>query len=570
MNHPSPQQHVHTRSPVELFTGFAAPTSNTTFAPNQFFDVCLRYHSRGVVRLVAYLIRQTLGWCDANGQPLHERVEISYRELIEKAGISRGVIRRSLDEAIAGGFIECVRPGKASSAHAKAESAHYQLRWDTSPQYHKDPNNFRGFFEGEGNRTDIPNQFFDHVVPHEALSVVKVVGSVIRFSIGFQARHGRRRQQASLSYRDIERYARLRDTHTLAAAIRHAEECHYILRLQDGIFDPNGGAQSRPAIFALRWADSSPFYPTGSETPAALIVADRFKNPSGTGSKTPAANRFKNPSDIQTKLTKEIVKQQQAVVETPEALAFLKREGFSEEVARSLSAGFPSERIREQIEWLARRAPSRNRLGMLRRAIEENWPAPEELRHAEVSKERDFAQNFYAGLAGNPRMAVAEPSNRDLQVAAEFVARLLAAKPMKVDAAAWARDFARYVRARKRETDVASLVLALRLHGDAWLLRFAQTQDQNRNAEIETARAAHRAKFANLWLEFIANSERTCRVERAEDYTAFLKRVENTRWRLSAANPERERLIAFQGHFQVPDFWHWDAEFNIQPFPPCA
>ncbi len=570
MTHSSPQQKVQVRPRLEVFPGFTTPTSNTTFTPNQFFDVCLRYHSRGVVRLVAYLIRQTLGWCDADGRPLHERVQVSYRELIEKAGISRGVIRRSLDEAIAGGFIECVQAGKASTAHSKAESAHYQLRWDSSPEYKKDPKCFRGFFEGEGNRTDIPNQFFDHLIPHEPLSVVKVVGSVIRFSIGFQARHGRRRQQAALSYRDIERYARIRDTHTLAAAIRNAEQSHYILRLQDGIFDPNAGAQSRPAIFALRWADSSPFYPTGSISPAATEDGGRFKIPSGTGPKTPAANRFRNPSDIQTKLTKKIVKQQQAEVETPKAYAILKAEGFSEEAAKKLANKYPSELIRKQIEWLARRAPSRNRLGMLHRAIEENWPAPEELRHAEVSQESEFARNFYAGLAGNPGLPVAEPSHRDLQLAAEFVARLLKAKPKKVDTTAWARDFARHVRERRRETDVASLVLALRLHGDAWLLRFAQTQDQNRNAEIETARAAHRAKFDGLWLEFIAKSERTCRADRADEYAAFLKRVENTRWRLSAANPERERLVAFQGYFQLPDFWHWDAEFNSQPFSPCA
>src|SRR5664279_5070751 len=90
------------------FAGFAAPTSNTTFTPNQFFDVCVRHHSRGVVRLVAYFIRQTLGWCDADGRPLRERVQVSYRELIEKAGISRSMIRKSLDEALAGHFIECV------------------------------------------------------------------------------------------------------------------------------------------------------------------------------------------------------------------------------------------------------------------------------------------------------------------------------------------------------------------------------------------------------------------------------------------------------------------------------
>ena len=53
----------------EPFTGFALPTSNTTYTPNQFFDVCLPHYPRGVVRLVAFMIRKTLGWCDEHGHP---------------------------------------------------------------------------------------------------------------------------------------------------------------------------------------------------------------------------------------------------------------------------------------------------------------------------------------------------------------------------------------------------------------------------------------------------------------------------------------------------------------------
>src|SRR5438046_10539701 len=81
-----------------LFIGFALPTSNTTYTPNQFFDVCLPHCSRGVVRLVGYMIRQTLGWCDADGKPQQEQQALSYSDLVQ-AGISRERIHQAINEA---------------------------------------------------------------------------------------------------------------------------------------------------------------------------------------------------------------------------------------------------------------------------------------------------------------------------------------------------------------------------------------------------------------------------------------------------------------------------------------
>ncbi len=58
----------------QSFDGFLPPVSNTTYTPNQFFDVVLRRGSRGAVRLVAYLIRKTLGWCDSEGCPRESQI----------------------------------------------------------------------------------------------------------------------------------------------------------------------------------------------------------------------------------------------------------------------------------------------------------------------------------------------------------------------------------------------------------------------------------------------------------------------------------------------------------------
>jgi hypothetical protein len=207
-----------------VFRGFVAPTSNTTYTPNQFFDVCLPYSSRGCVRLVAYMVRRTLGWCDADGNPIEDQLVISYADLVQNAVISRGGITKAIDETVKANFIVCLRKGRPKSPGKNSTSALYELGWDAGEQYIKDPALFQGFFEGEGNRTDIPNQFFDHIVRFESLAVIKVVGSIIRFSIGFQAKRGRRRQQVAMSYNDIQRYAKISVRRNLARAIREAIE----------------------------------------------------------------------------------------------------------------------------------------------------------------------------------------------------------------------------------------------------------------------------------------------------------------------------------------------------------
>lgn len=70
------------------------------------------------------------------------------------------MIRPAVDEAIGGGFIECVRGGEPSRAGESPQSAVYQLRWDSVGEYVKAPDCFRGFFEGDGNRTDISESVF--------------------------------------------------------------------------------------------------------------------------------------------------------------------------------------------------------------------------------------------------------------------------------------------------------------------------------------------------------------------------------------------------------------------------
>ncbi len=148
---PSPQEHAE-------FEGFAPLQSNTTYCPNQFFDVVLPDFPRGVVRLVGYAIYRTLGWSDRDGRPMSEQHKVSYRELIEKAGISRGALKEAIDRAIRGNLLQCVQQGRPSQAGADAESNVFELR-SYDGEYSTDPTLFQDFLEGAGNRIHIANQF---------------------------------------------------------------------------------------------------------------------------------------------------------------------------------------------------------------------------------------------------------------------------------------------------------------------------------------------------------------------------------------------------------------------------
>src|SRR3954454_21761570 len=125
------------------FEGFAPLQSNTTYCPNQFFDVVLPHFPRGVVRLVSYVIYRTFAWSDRDGRPMSEQHKVSYRELIEKAGISRGALKEAIGEAIRGNLLQCVQQGRPSKAGSDAESSVFELKWH-DVKYSTDPARFQG------------------------------------------------------------------------------------------------------------------------------------------------------------------------------------------------------------------------------------------------------------------------------------------------------------------------------------------------------------------------------------------------------------------------------------------
>ncbi len=367
------------------FQGFEQPKSNYVFCPNQFFDICLKSKSRGMVRIVAYMIRQTLGWLDENGQPINETVKVSYRDLIEKAGVSRGAIGKALQQAVACGFLECCVEGQANTKTQAGKTAEYSLRWDTNPQYAKTFADFNGFYAGEGNRTPIPNSFFDIVIPQESLAVTKVVGAVIRHTVGFETRYGGRRMTHPLSCSFIQRYTLLSNRRNLIAAIRHAIVAGFIVKVKAGTFSHRHSEQEA-TTYGIRWLSDRQNPNSGSKmTP---VVQQRFKNNTNNGSKRSPAERFKNDTSIEKTKLNNTFKQQAAADLESEVKKRLMAEGFDSNTATQFIEERGVAVVDKQLSWLDARMPD-NRLAMLRKAIKENWAEPTSFRVKEkVAQDR--------------------------------------------------------------------------------------------------------------------------------------------------------------------------------------
>lgn len=557
-------------SPAALpFKGFRPPTSSTTYTPNQFFDLVIPHFSRGVVRIVGYLIRKTLGWCDVNGNPQDEEIEASYSELEHKAGVSRDMIRQALDDALNGHILECVREGRPKLAHDAGQSALYSLRWSTTA-YTTKPAEFRGFFEGDGNRTDIPNEFFDVVIPNEPLSVIKVVGSIIRHSIGFQTKHGRRRQQVALSFQHIQNYVRIGSRSDLAKAVRTALEKNYIIRVEEGVFSHRFD-ERRSATYALRWSDNL----IGQKIAPAV---ERSENETSIGQISEPAHRSEMQTSIETKPENETGNRQPAA--DTDLLQRLVSIGFSEKTATKLIRDHSRQTIEDQIAWLPHRAPARSPAGLLRRAIEQQWPTPAKLRATEVLGTHgwEFARHFYAAFGGNRGEPVNEPSPREVEAANAFAQRLIKACRDDSRVGEWGRALGQL--AREQRNPFPSLQLAIRQLGDAFLVKIEKERLHAQLAITTKARDEHEAMHRPKWTAWLTEREAEMKSAQSDDYTRFIAKRDRERADLSASHTpwstkllstfdaDSVRLSAFRQFFSLPDFWQWDAEFNNQPFNP--
>ena len=599
--HPEIAPATGTLPEMVLFPGFEGLEANFVLVPNQYLDVCLPNCSRGVVRLVGYLLRQTLGWLDANGEPLQEQVLVSYDQIIQRAGVSRGAIKSVLKEAVEHGFVRCVREARTKASGQASVSAMYELRWDDSGDYAESLDSFHGFYAKEGRRTPLPNQFFDHILPTEAHSVIKVVGAVLRHTVGFQTRYGGRRQHTALSYNQLQSYTQISRS-SLAAAVAHAINTGYIRRLRVGRFSPEAEVQEA-SIYGVHWRQEESNRQIGSKIEPGPSVyrfknrtrgsvqksnQDRFNSRTRIGSKIEPEDRFKNRTTLNTAEERHLERQQQQNgAAADSSISILRKEGFDESAAEVLSQKATLEEIRQQVSWIEQRRPNQNRLGLLRRAIEEGWPNPTStVGTSQQNNATQFAQGFYAGFHGNPDTPVAEPSTTDLSVGERYVARLTKHCDESVSHERLGRSFGQMVREALdgRSGVIISLASALRSHGDKFHASISKQQRAKNKRELAEAREVHEKAMQGPYHDYLAQRERELQQQEPERYAQFQERRVQSRRSLEKSpmfkrgladalayhDTQEARLRDLARSFEdhVLDFWPWDQQQNPNPFTP--
>ncbi|MHB9008886.1 MAG: hypothetical protein ACYDC1_18400 [Limisphaerales bacterium] len=576
------------------FPGFPDFRANVTFVPIQFFTVVLPHHSRGCVRIVGYALRKLLGWVDEQGNPTREQLRFTYRELIEQAGVSRDAIAPALQEAVDHHFLRCVQAPRPDSAGQPARSGVYELRWDPQGRYTDSPTEFAGFFYPEAAvvpvtengtvthrpkaaRKNIPNAFFDHLLRRERLSVIRVVGALLFYSIQWGP-GGERKVPVSRSITDLGRLTRFSRQH-VCEALAEAVRLGYLVRLESGRFDPDAGRQSQPATYGIHWQGAGrsgrriqtslpalPLEPVGNGVPPGPVgKGERTRSEKVNGERSEKVDGTRVKTELNNSQT----------TAGPEAVRRLRSVGFDEVTAQRLARWHAEERIRRQIEWLPLRNTTRNRLGLLRRAIEEDWPKPEEGGDPATRLGRVFTAHYYAAYHRFTGEPASEALPRDAQAAARFVERLLALDRDEGRVPQWGREFGGFMRDRHRTEAHTrpNLAPALAQYGDAFLSRFDPPR-QRGGAAVE-AQEPPEGAWRIAYEAWLLRTEQRVQAAQGGLYEAFLERRRRTRAAMTGgvfvASPQTlarfdsqsSRLQAFAEYFRnhpqspVLDFRQW-------------
>ena len=607
------------------FLGFPDFQANVTFTPIQFFTVVIPYSSRGTICIVGYVLRKLLGWVDQQGNPTQEQLEFSYKTLDEQAGVSRGAVGKAVKEAVARRFLCKLSVSSPKLQRRQIQGATFALRWDPSDKHAHAPETFGGFYypdavvveEQDGvkvirrpkaARKNIPNAFFDYLLPRERLAVIRVVSALLFRSIQWGP-GGERRVPVNCSITELSRLTRLSRRHVHAAVV---EACQrgYLERVDSGFFDPAAGQTSRTATYAIRWVNR-PMLEQQEATPPVKIRdtsgdnggqskkvnGDLFQKGERNQSKKVNGGGYKKVNGINIKT--ELKTKLKTTAPEPskpkttdggaavDGFEMLVQTGFDAPTARLLANRHSLDTIERQIQWLPLRSATRNRLGFLRRAIEQNWPKPQGASEApELQQGHTFASHYYAGYHGYAGQAATEPFPKDLDLASKFVMRLLVLQRNEELIPEWGRRFGCLMR-NKHQGDAKAkpnLSAALVLYGDRFLQVLQGEFAARQRDAVGKAQEAHEAAFTPEYISYLRLTELTVQQSYARLYEAFIEARRNLRHLMTSGpflasaeliqrfDSDTSRLLGFAEHFHkhsncpVLSFWEWDTRLNPHRF----
>ncbi len=567
------------------FPGFPALRSNVTLVPLQFFTAVIPYRSRGCVRLVGYMLRRILGWVDRDGNPTCEQLEFTYQDLVKGAGISRDMVHGVIEEAMEQRLIYCVQEPRKATVGDSGQSGIYRLRWSES--YTNDPAQLRGFFcreaivesdsgipTAKAARKNIPNAFFDYVLRRERLAVIRVVGALLFKSIRW-GEGGERRDSVSLSISALSNltHQTRRNVHE---AVKEALERGYLECEDPGCFDPKAGVQSRAATYRIRWTQKAvtPSYcepTTGeggqSEKGYGGAVGKRIRDQSEKG----YGKQSEKGYDISIK--RSIKTDTAAEAAAVGMVGELRKVGFDDRTARALAARQSEQVIRDQLEWISLRQVTSSRLGMLRRAIEENWPKPQ---GTSVGPEHELGKLFAESYAQAYHQGKALPASpREAAAAAELL-RGLNAEATAEAAAEWGRRFAGLVKSKSPKNPY--LLGMIRHYAPEFIGRVCKTARSAGKIAVNMRRASHKEAFEKAHLDYLIGTMKRLRQTEPALWRAYEVHQQEIRQRLRLGvaackllEADASQAVAFadfardQGR-EILDFWEWDLKLNSQRF----
>jgi hypothetical protein len=617
------------------FRGFPEFRSNVLYCPKQFFTVVVPNSSVNCIRIVSYMLRKTLGWVDESGEPIQERHEFSYRDLEQAAGVSHSRLREAVADALKSNFIRRIHKARVQTQGVRAQSGSYELRWDEA-QYSDQPEQFHGFYlqptyldrsgQTRLGRKNIPNVFFDYLVRNENRGVIRVVGTLLWYSIDW-GKGGERKQPVKKSLRDLVELTRL-DKSSVVRALDEAEKKRYVERIEKGVFDLSGEQRSSTTVYGIHWTNEYTYTYDGILV-EVNVPSDRSQNATrGVLANAPKMQHGNSPRTIPKRDTRlEGERSQNATPHAPKtrheersqnatyvinnntstntsidnnstdspapkptsdavAEKALTEAGFDKKTARSIASKSSVEVILQQVELLPKRRATKNRLGLLRRAIEENWAVPE-MNPADISSlvGGTFAASFYAGYHGNPSSPVSDPSAADCEAAERFVNRLFEFWPDPSQVENWGRQFGGLVAQRHgaRRRSFPALRPAIQQYGDDFYSRLRLDRETERRQVLERAQSAHYQKCESAYLDYLRAELARNEAENTKLFQALvseeaekLKLLTTSRFALDVKQVSEQYLAGRLARFQqilmleeghgVLDFWEWDKVVNPERF----